>query len=246
MFFMHKIAFLLVFICTSVFAEPIFHEKKYPDGKGPFPAVLILHTSGGFRVGEIKNWSSFFLKEGYAIYAPNFFERHGITPKKRKLTFTKFRKPIEKDLTEIVEIMKKDPKIDSKNIFAVGFSNGGFWATFMAGTKQVNASSSHYGVWQFGPSATADLKGYPVKYIKKDTRPLLILHPKKDKVQKYKWAKPYITKVAKKSSKVEVHYYEKGGHAWHNKKYKKGVGYNREIYEDAMARTITFFNKYKK
>jgi len=46
--------------------------------------------------------------------------------------------------------------------------------------------------------------------------------------------------------KVEVHYYEKGGHAWHNKKYKKGVGYNREIYEDAMARTITFFNKYKR
>ena len=86
--------------------------KKYPDGKGPFPTVLILHTSGGFRVGEIENWSSFFLKEGYVIYAPNFFERHGITPKTRKLTFTKFRKPIEKDLTEIVEIMKKDPKVD--------------------------------------------------------------------------------------------------------------------------------------
>ena len=80
--------------------------------------------------------------------------------------------------------MKKDPKVDSKNIFAVGFSNGGFWATFMAGSKQVNASSSHYGVWQFGPSQTADLRGYPAKYIKKDTNPLLILHPKKDQVQK--------------------------------------------------------------
>ena len=210
---MHKLAFLLLFICTSVFAEPIYYEKKYPDGKGPFPTVLILHTSGGFRVGEIENWSSFFLKEGYVIYAPNFFERHGITPKTRKLTFTKFRKLIEKDLTEIVEIMKKDPKVDSKNIFAVGFSNGGFWATFMAGSKQVNASSSHYGVWQFGPSGTADLRGYPVKYIKKDTRPLLILHPKKDKVQKYKGVKSYIAKAAKQSSKVEVHYYEKGGHA---------------------------------
>ena len=75
---------------------------------------------------------------------------------------------------------------------------------------------------------------------------MLILHPKKDQVQKYKWVKSYIAKVTKKSSKVEIHYYEKGGHAWHNKKYKKGVGYNREIYEDAMARTITFFNKYKK
>ena len=53
---MHKLAFVLVFICTSVLAEPIYHEKKYPDGKGPFPTVLILHTSGGFRVGEIENW----------------------------------------------------------------------------------------------------------------------------------------------------------------------------------------------
>jgi len=57
---MHKLAFLLVFICTSVIAEPIYHEKKYPDGTGPFPTVLILHTSGGFRVNEIENWSSFF------------------------------------------------------------------------------------------------------------------------------------------------------------------------------------------
>ena len=82
---MYKIVFLFIFISTTVFAEPIYHEKKYPDGQGPFPTVLILHTSGGFRANEIESWASFFLKEGYAIYAPNFFERHGITPKTRKL-----------------------------------------------------------------------------------------------------------------------------------------------------------------
>ena len=31
----------------SVRAEAIYHEKFYPDGSGPFPAVIALHTSGG-------------------------------------------------------------------------------------------------------------------------------------------------------------------------------------------------------
>lgn len=57
---MYKIVFLFIFISTTVFAEPIYHEKKYPDGQGPFPTVLILHTSGGFRANEIESWASFF------------------------------------------------------------------------------------------------------------------------------------------------------------------------------------------
>ncbi len=45
----------------------------------------------------------------------------------------------------------------------------------LAGSKQVNAASSHYGVWNF----KGGLNGYPVKYVKKDCNPLLVLHPKK-------------------------------------------------------------------
>ena len=37
-------------------------------------------------------------------------------------TFDRFREDIEKDLSEIVDLMKNDPKVQKKNIFATGFS----------------------------------------------------------------------------------------------------------------------------
>ena len=126
-----------------------------------------------------------YVENGFAIYAPDFFKRHGITTQTRIKTWTTFREPIEKELSEIVELVKKDKKIDSKNVFAVGFSNGGYWATYLAGTKQVNAASSHYGVWTF----KGGLNGYPAKYINNDCNTLLVLHPKKDKIQQLKYVK---------------------------------------------------------
>jgi len=115
--------FLLFFFAANFsFAEPIYHEKKYPKGNGPFPVVILLHSSGGFKSNYIMNYiGKDYLDVGFAIYGPNFFERHGITPKTRKKTWTTFRKPIEKELSEIVNLVKKDPKVDAKNIFAVGF-----------------------------------------------------------------------------------------------------------------------------
>lgn len=232
------IIFFLIFSNFSL-AEPIYHEKKYPEGKGPFPAIIVLHSSGGFKSDYIMNYiGKDYLDAGFAIYGPNFFKRHGITSKTRKQTWTTFKKPIEKELSEIVDLVKKDPKVDSKNIFAVGFSNGGYWATYLAGSKQVKAASSHFGVWTF----KGGLDGYPVKYIKKDCNPLLVLHPKKDQVQKLKFVKSHITKATKKCSAVKVHYYDEGGHAWESTKYQGGVGYNKKIWKDAVKRTVDFFN----
>ena len=222
----------------SAFSEPIYHEKKYPSGNEPFPVVILLHSSGGFKSDYmIRYIGSDYLKNGFAIYAPDFFKRHGITSQTRKKTWTTFREPIEKELSEIVAIVKQDKKINSKNIFAVGFSNGGYWATYLAGTKQVNAASSHYGVWTF----KGGLNGYPTKYIKKDCNPLLVLHPKKDKVQQLKHVKSHIAKAEKSCSAVKVHYYDKGGHAWESQKYQGGVGYNKDVWKDAVNKTITFF-----
>ena len=235
--------FIYFFITSAAFSDPIYHEKKYPSGNGPFPAVILLHSSGGFKSNQMLNYlGDDYIENGFAIYAPDFFKRHGITTETRKKTWTTFRKPIEKELSEIVELVKKDKKIDSKNVFAVGFSNGGYWATYLAGTKQVNAASSHYGVWTF----KGGLNGYPVKYVKKDCSPLLVLHPIKDQIQKIEYVKSHIENAKKTCAKVKVHYYTNGGHAWESQKYKGGVGYNKDVWKDAVTRTINFFRENKK
>ena len=101
-------------------AEPIYHEKYYPDGSGPFPVVIALHTSGGFK--SVKHLIQRYVDDGFAVYAPDFFKRYGLTPRTRMETFDRFREDIEKDLSEIVDLMKNDPKVQKKNIFATGFS----------------------------------------------------------------------------------------------------------------------------
>jgi dienelactone hydrolase len=241
---MYRLLIVIYFLISSAaFSEPIYHEKKYPSGNGPFPVVILLHSSGGFKSDYMMSYiGSDYLKNGFAIYAPDFFKRHSITSQTRKKTWTTFREPIEKELSEIVEVAKKDKKIDSKNIFAVGFSNGGYWATYLAGTKQVNAASSHYGVWSF----TGGLNGYPARYIKKNCNPLLVLHPIKDQVQQLKYVKSYINKAEKSCSAVKVHYYDQGGHAWESQRYQGGVGYNKEVWKDAVSRTVEFFKANKK
>ena len=110
----------------------------------------------------------------------------------------------------------------------------------MSSTGKINAASSHYGVWQFGGPKNLT-KGYPVKYIKKECSPLLVLHPEKDVVQKYKFVKLEIDKAKKKCKNINVHIYGKGGHNWGSSRYKGGVGYDPDIYKDAMKRTIVFF-----
>ena len=101
------------------FFRYIYHEKIYPAGPGPFPGIIVLHSSGGFRGSNllIENFrSETWIKAGYAWYAPNFFAKHGITNRNRMDTFNKYRKDIEKELAAIVALMKDDPKIDSNNI----------------------------------------------------------------------------------------------------------------------------------
>ena len=249
---------LVILITTEVNAEkeklpPIYHEKVYPTGDGPFPGIIVLHSSGGFRGSKsiIENFrSDVWIKAGYAWYAPNFFEKHGITNQNRMDTFNKYRKDIEKDLDAIITLMKADPKIDSKNIFAIGFSNGGFWASYMAGKGKVTAASSHYGVWKanMGREST---NPYPIKYFSTESSPLLALHGKADKTQKYKFMRAAIKRIEKKSA-IEKHIYNDAGHVWDcfpsNPviKCKKVAAPNRKVTDNALNRTLTFFKKHSK
>ena len=89
------------------FAEPIKHEANYPIGNGPFPAVITLHTSGGYAATNrwVENFKShIWTKAGYVVYSPNFFDRHGITPRTRMDTFTVYREKIETELSKIVDL----------------------------------------------------------------------------------------------------------------------------------------------
>ena len=223
-------------------AEPIYHEKKYPDGSGPFPAVIALHTSGGFRT--VKKHIQRYVDDGFAVYAPDFFKRHGLTPKTRMETFSKYRENIEEELTEIVDIMKNDSKINNENIFAVGFSNGGFWVCYLTGTSKVNSGVSHYGVWRanFGRDWT---NPYPMKYFSKLSSPILALHGEKDGTQRMRFVEKAWDQVKDRGGRLETHVYSDADHAWDDKSGRK-YEYNEEVDKDSHQRTVDYFRKHMK
>jgi len=250
--------------------SPIYHRRAYPTGSGPFPAVISLHSSGGARGSRnlIENYrKETWLKAGYAWYAPNFFDRHGITNNTRMDTFEVYREDIEKELAAIIALMKTDPKIDSKNIFAIGFSNGGFWTSYLAGKGLVTAAASHYGVWKacLGSDCTNE---YPVKYFSSTSSPFLALHGEADSTQKIEYYKDAYNEI-KNTPNYEQHIYPDGGHVWdcfaflpewffkkrperaprlleRLKEVCEGKfdGPNREVTDDALKRTVVFFKKH--
>ena len=229
--------FLLLNLFSTANAEPIFHEKHYPNGDGPFPVVIALHTSGGYKT--VRKSVNGFLAAGYAVYTPNFFERHGISHQSRFETWTKYREQIEQELVEIVQVAKLDPKTNPKNVFSVGYSNGGYWASFLAAQNYVNAGVSHYGVWSWPGTHN----GFPAKYFSKASNPVLALHGDKETVQQLKWVKPQIDKVANQSSKFKWHIFMGAGHSWDCKPCKKD-GFNADVTQQALDMTLTFFEEH--
>ena len=218
---------------------PIYHEKYYPNGKGPFPAIIVLHTSGGFKtVGHvIQN----YVDDGFVVYAPDFFKRHGLKPSNRMKTFSTYRESIQQELSSIISIMKVDTKINKKNIFAVGYSNGGFWAAYLAGQSKVRAGASHYGVWKanFGRDFT---NPYPMKYFSKSSSPILVLHGEQDGTQQLSDTEKALREMKRTGARIEAHVYRDAGHAWDKKNSpKKAWKYNEEVTKDSHRRTIEFF-----
>ena len=237
-FFVAAILFPIV-IQQCYGEEPLYTEVTYPsfEDPGPFPGVIILHTSGGW--GSVDHVIPRFSEEGYAVYSPDFFTPFGLNPRNRMDTFEKFRKPIEHGLTGVIKSMREDPKIDNDNIFAVGYSNGGFWVCYLAGTGQINAGVSHFGVWKanFGGSIT---NRYPVDYFSKSSAPVLGLHAVDDRVQRYEHARQQWSRIKSSGAPFEHHTYQSGGHEW----LRKLLGGPTD--EDAQKRTFQFFKKHMK
>lgn len=220
---------------ASALAEPIFHERAYPPAaSGKVPGVIVLHTSGGYQ--SINDKVAAYVDAGYAVYTPDFFKRHGLSSKNRYETWTVHRTTIEAEISEIVQLMKSDPRIDARNVFAVGFSNGGYWASYLAATGQVNAGVTQYGVWAF-PGNTG---GHPVAYFNAASRPVLALVGRQDDVQAFDRVTQQIKRAGQASPSISQHIYE-AGHGWDCRTCKDYI-YDAAVTANALQKTLKFFS----
>jgi len=113
-----------------------------PEGKGPFPAVIVLAGSGPFdrngdvdpRSAEALALSSTYRDIAYALAQEGFvtlrYDKRGIGNSTGE--GGDFPEPSLRDIKAAVAFLKDNPVVDPKRIALVGHSLGGLWALMEA------------------------------------------------------------------------------------------------------------------
>src|SRR5579862_8016418 len=81
-----------------------------PDGVGPFPAVLVFHTSQGMTEVD-RQYCARLAREGFVCLAPAFLRAHGIRQETKEATFTTERASIMADFAQVIDEVNRLPKV---------------------------------------------------------------------------------------------------------------------------------------
>lgn len=118
-----------------------FGELRIPEGKGPFPLVVVVH--GGcwlsqYNMKYMSHLSAALTKSGYATWNIEF-RRIGDTGGGWPGTFLDVAKA-----TDFVRELAKEYPIDQKQVVVMGHSAGGHLALWLAGRRNLSRKSELY------------------------------------------------------------------------------------------------------
>ena len=105
----------------TAYTDRIYGELQLPShGTGPFPAMVIMHSSRGIDA-SIRDWARMFNEMGVATFAVDSFTPRGIAePNGAQLSFPAG----VVDSLRALELLQGDSRLDPKNIGVIGFSRG--------------------------------------------------------------------------------------------------------------------------
>jgi len=87
-----------------------------PSGRGPFPALLVLHGKSGLGT-SIRDRTSWFAAKGYVAFAPNYFAPVGMTAEKFNVSFYKNNvDQVREILGQGLEALKSLSYVDSNHL----------------------------------------------------------------------------------------------------------------------------------
>lgn len=219
------------------------HEMKaqlfVPDGPGPFPGVLVLHTSGGLQPADTA-FAEHLAQEGYVAMVPAFLDAYGITARTRRQSFTTDAEAIYADLAASVETLRHEPKVAGGKVGAVGFSNGGYFAMWLAATGKIDAGVSYYGAIS-GAGTDRPLARFRDAF-GKGSAPVLIMHGTADDTVPVQVARHLANILTAKQCVYELQIYPGAGHRFE----RANNAADTAAAADSWQRTVAFLGKYLK
>ncbi len=180
-----------------------------PDGAGPFPGIIVLHTSGGLETADLA-YARVLAGEGFVCLVPEFMAAYGLDASSRQSTFTADAMPIYDDLVSALDTLASDPHVHGSKLGAIGFSNGGYFAVWLALTDKVQAGVGYYGAYS-GAGTDRSLSRF-VQTASATSAPVLILHGENDQTVHVNVAQHLANILAKAHAPFELHLYPDTGH----------------------------------
>ena len=205
-----------------------------PAGAGPFPAVLILHSSSGLRPPD-HAYASKLADEGYVCLVPDFFSAYGLQQGNRQQTFTTHAQAIYADFVTAIDMLKKMKEVQADRIGAVGFSNGGYWALLLAARGTVQAGVSYYGAVT-GAGTDNSLHAFRTAFTS-NSSPVLVLHGAMDDTVLPRYAEYLKSVLVDAKAPHEFQMYGSAGHS-----YERGKQPDNNARDDSWQRTLRFFD----
>jgi carboxymethylenebutenolidase len=207
-----------------------------PEGKGPFPAVVVIQEWWGLD-DWIKQQARALAKEGYVALAVDLY-RGKVTNKQEEAHQLMMGMPRERamhDLQGAFSYLQSRPDVKKDRIGAIGWCMGGGYALQLATTEPTLAAVvAYYGTPPTDASAVDAIKA-----------PVMGNYGAEDKGPSPDQVKTFEGELKKAGKAADIKIYPGAGHAFANPNNPWG-GYRKEAAEDAWKRTSSFLAKYLK
>ena len=200
-----------------------------PQGKGPFPALVVIHEWWGLN-DWVKEQASKLADEGYVTIAVDLYRgKVATTPDTaQQLMRDVSDERADRDLHMAVEFLKSQAEVKKDRIGAIGWCMGGGYALDVALQEpSLAADVINYGQLEADPGDLKKLKA-----------PILGLFGGQDRSIPQSDVNKFAQQLKSFGKNVDVHIYPEAGHAFENP--NNTVGYRKDDAADAWKRTVEF------
>jgi carboxymethylenebutenolidase len=206
-----------------------------PSGKGPFPAIVVIHEWWGLN-DWVKEQASKLADQGYVTLAVDLYRgKVASTPDEaHELSRGLPQDRATRDLLAASSYLRSLSNVKPDKVGAIGWCMGGGYSLDLA----INDPKLAADVINYGHLATETAT------LQKINAPILGLFGGQDRGIPVEDVQKFAAELKKLGKKVDVTVYPNAGHAFENPNNKQG--YRADDAADAWQRTVKFFAQYLK
>ena len=200
-----------------------------PDGKGPFPGIVVIHEWWGLN-DWVKEQASKLADQGYVTLAVDLYRgKVATTPDEAHEIMRGVPEDrAQRDLHAAVEFLKAQTNVNKDRIGAIGWCMGGGYALDVALLDpSLRADVINYGHLATDPASIEKIHAAVLGIFGGQDKGISV-----DDVKKFEQA------LKQQGNKVEIVVYPDAGHAFENPNNK--TGYRPDDAADAWKRTVNF------